>query len=308
VTRSLVPIVLAGPTASGKSGQALALAERLDGEIVCADSRQVYEAMRIGTASPDDDELDRVPHVGFNRVRPEESYDAGRFLEDTDRAVAEVAGRGRVPILVGGSGLYLRSWRFGLDDVPPRDDELRRRLEGEVEALGTEALHARLAELDPASAERIKPQDPVRIIRALEVHALTGRSASELRRSHGEGPPRVDARWLLLEAEQPWLRARLEARAREMFANGLVAEAVALRERLGAGHRLVATMGYEEALQVADGETPEVEAVAKTAQRQARYARRQRTWFKKEPWWRRFDAAAPDLAEQLRAELEGAAS
>src|SRR5690606_10186840 len=137
-----VPVVLAGPTASGKSGLGLALAERLGGEVVCADSRQVYEGMVIGAAGPADDEKRRAPHVGYHVVPPEERYDAGRFLSDTDRYVGEVRARGHLPILVGGSGLYLRSWRHGLTDVPPRDDEVRARLERELAEQGTQALHA----------------------------------------------------------------------------------------------------------------------------------------------------------------------
>src|SRR5690606_4228525 len=126
---AFVPVVLAGPTASGKSGLALALAERLGGEIVCADSRQVYEGMVIGAAGPSEDERRRVRHVSYQEDPPEERYDAGRFLADTDRFVREVSARGHRPILVGGSGLYLRSWRHGLSDVPARDDEVRARLE-----------------------------------------------------------------------------------------------------------------------------------------------------------------------------------
>lgn len=294
VRSALTPLVIAGPTAAGKSALALALAaSEPAGVVVCADSRQVYEGMRVGTAAPDADELTRAPHAGYNVVPPEERYDAGRFLQDTDRLVEEVQRAGRRPILVGGSGLYLRSWRFGLSDVPARDDAVRERLEREVEEQGAPALHARLKERDPASADRIEANDPIRVVRALEILEVTGERPSALRRSHAETPPRVDARWLLLEAEASWLRPRLRARVAAMFERGLVDEACALRERLGPGHRLLSTMAYEEALAVADGALPRADAVEIIEKRQWQYARRQRTWFKKEPWWERAAATRP---------------
>lgn len=301
---AFVPVVLAGPTASGKSGLALALAERLGGEIVCADSRQVYEGMVIGAAGPSEDERRRARHVGYHEVPPEERYDAGRFLADTDRFVREVSARGHLPILVGGSGLYLRSWRHGLSDVPARDDEVRARLERELERDGVEALHARLAREDPDAAREIQPRDPVRVVRALEILEVSGQRPSELRKSHGSDDVRVHARWLLLEAPMEWLTARLEQRAREMFEAGLVDEAVALRERLGPGHPLLGTMGYEEALLLAEGTLDEERALATLVRRQRQYARRQRTWFRKERWWTRLDASAPDLLEQTLRALE----
>ena len=290
MVRSTLTVVVAGPTAAGKSALAVQLAAE-GGTVVCADSRQVYEDMHIGTASPDDGERAAARHIGYNVVPPEEAYDAGRFLADTDRYVEEQCADGRRPVLVGGSGLYLRSWRFGLDDVPGRDDEVRARLEAEVQATGSPALHARLAAADPEAAARIEPQDFIRVVRSLEILEVTGQRPSTLRRADWSAAPRVEARWLILDADGEWLRPRLRARAEEMFRAGLVEEALALRERLGAEHRLLQTMGYEEALAIADGGIDEAAAVEKVARRQWQYARRQRTWFKKEPWWERFDAA-----------------
>jgi tRNA dimethylallyltransferase len=303
VRSPLTPVVLAGPTASGKSALALALCERLGGEVVCADSRQVYEGMVLGAAAPSPEERAKVAHHGYNAIPPEEPYDAGRFLTDTDRFAAEVRARGKVPVLVGGSGLYLRVWRYGLEDVPPRDDVVRARLEAELEERGAAALHARLAASDPEAAARIKPTDPIRIVRGLEILEVTGQRPSALRKRHGAAAPRVEATWLLLEAAQEWLAPRVEERARHMMVAGLVDEAVRLRERLGEGHRLLRTMGYEEALLVADNTLSPREATALMAGRQRQYARRQRTWFKKEPWWRAFEASAPGLLPSLEAAL-----
>jgi tRNA dimethylallyltransferase len=290
VRPALTPLVIAGPTAAGKSELALRLAARDDGMIICADSRQVFEGMVIGSGGPSDADRARAPHAGYNDVPPEQTWDAGRFLEVADAHVAAAQQRGKRPILVGGSGMYLRSWRFGLGDVPPRDDAVRARLESEVAAQGAPALHARLQQLDPDAASRIEPQDPVRVVRALEIHEVTGGRASERRVSHA-GPERVQARWVLLEADTGFLRPRLKARAAAMLAAGLVDEARALRRRLGPEHRLLSTMGYQEALLVVDGALDEPAAVDAIERRWWQYARRQRTWFRKEPWWHRLDAA-----------------
>lgn len=289
---SLEPWVIAGPTASGKSALAIDLAERLGGEIVCGDSRQVYAGMRVGAAGPSDAERRRVPHHGYHEVDPRETYDAGRFLVDTDRHIADIQARGRVPLIVGGSGLYLRSWRFGLPDVPPSDAAVRARLEAELREQGPGVLHARLQRIDPSGSARIASGDGVRIVRALEIWEVSGRAPSELRPGYEGASPRHEARWLLLEAPAPWLEGRLAARAQEMFAAGLPEEALALVERVGRDHRLLGTMGYEEALGVAEGTLTAAAALERTVTRQRQYARRQRTWFRKETWWTRVDASA----------------
>jgi tRNA dimethylallyltransferase len=301
------PLVIAGPTGVGKSGLALDVAERATGTIVCADSRQVYETMVIGTAAPDAQERRRVPHVGFCEVPPEAVYDAGRFVAETDARCARLAADGRLPLLVGGTGMYLRSWRYGLDDVPEADPTVRAQLEAELDEVGPERLHRRLAGIDPETAARVAPTDPVRIVRALELFEMTGEKASDLRRSHQDAAPRVDATWVLLDAPLDWIEPRLHRRAEQMLADGLVDEALALRDRLGAEHRLVKTMGYEEALALHDGELPREAALTRIVKRQRRYAKRQRTWFKKEPWWRRIDVLAAGDLRPLADELVAAA-
>ena len=273
---------------------------------MCGDSRQIYAGMRIGSAAPDERERALVPHHGYNVVAPDETYDAGRFLEDTDRYVAEVRARGRLPVIVGGSGLYLRAFRYGLGDVPAKDPEVRARLDAEIREAGPLALYERLRKIDPEAGRTIEPMDPVRIVRALEIWEVTGRRPSELRTTHLGDDVRTEARWLLLDADPKWLAPRIDARARRMFDEGLVEEARELERMVGAGHRLLATMGYEEALRCARGELEREEAIALTAKRQRQYARRQRTWFKKEPWWARLDPSRADLVEQ--ASLQGLGS
>ncbi len=282
-----LPIVIAGPTASGKSALAMRLAKEMDGEIICADSRQVYQYMRIGTAGPSLDEMAQIPHHGFHTIDPKCEFDAGQFLLQTDAFVADVLARNRVPILVGGTGMYLRSYRYGLSDVPKRDDAIRQQLFEDIKQYGLESLHQKLAKKDPVAALKIAPQDEVRIVRALEIIELTGQAPSDLRIGHRDVEPRVNASWVLLWPDREWLTKRLAQRVDLMLAEGLVDEAVALRDYLGPDHHLLSTMGYEEALWFADGKISLEMAREKIIIRQRQYAKRQQTWFKKEAWWQR---------------------
>lgn len=282
----LTPIVIAGPTASGKSAYAMRLAKDIKGEIICADSRQVYSRMRVGTAGPTAKEEKEVPHHGFHTIDPKEKFDAGRFIEQTDAFVNEIRSRGKTPILVGGTGLYLRAWRYGLGDVPSKDEQIRKQLNERLQNEGLASLYAELKQIDEDSAATIYAQDAFRILRALEIFYATKKKPSELRKSHFYRQPRIDAKWLLVWPEsREWLRARIEKRARVMFEQSLVVEARELKNYLGAEHPLVKTMGYEEALLLDEGRISYEEAIEKTALRQNQYAKRQLTWFKKEPWW-----------------------
>lgn len=283
-------LVIAGPTASGKSALALAIAQQHSGEIICADSRQVYSGMRIGTAGPSEEEMHAIPHHGFHTLDPLAALDAGKFLTQTDRFVADVRSRGNLPILVGGTGLYLRSYRYGLMDVPPKNEVLRSQLIEEARSIGLQTLHERLRALDPLSADAISANDEVRIVRALEIAALTGERPSDLRKSHTQDqPPRVDAQWILLWPQREWLMERIAQRAAGMFDEGLVEEALQLRDHIGSDHPLMHTMGYAEALLLADGTYTYAQALETVTIRQRQYAKRQMTWFQKEPWWTRVE-------------------
>lgn len=281
------PIVIAGPTGSGKSAYALKLAAQVGGEIVCADSRQVYQGMVIGTASPSDEEKALVAHHNYNVIDPHDRYDAGRFVSDTDRVVTEISARGRVPILVGGTGLYLRCYRFGLSDVPESDPMLRKALQARLEREGASALYEELCALDAETAQKISPNDAFRILRALEIITLSQNKVSTLRKSHFDAP-RAEAQWLLLHPERKALNQALLARTEQMFKDGLVEEAVALRERLSdPEHALLQTIGYQESLAYVDGICTVDEAIERTFIRTRQYAKRQTTWFQKESWWTR---------------------
>jgi len=304
--RSARPIplaVLTGPTASGKTRIALELAERWGAEIVSADSMQVYRRLDIGTAKPTAAERARVPHHGVDLAEPDEPFDAVRFREAAEAAIADIAARGRRVLVVGGTGLYLRVLLYGLASLPPPDPARRRELEEEAERVGSAALHARLTTLDPAAAARIHPADRFRIIRALEV-AATGRRISEIQAAHRFAEPCHPHRMVALRVERAELRARILRRAEAMLAAGLLDE---VRRILAAGFspdlRPLRAFGYREPVAAVLGRRP-VEGLAEAIARDtARYAKRQLTWLRGE---RGVEWCEPEV-ERVAERLAGAA-
>jgi tRNA dimethylallyltransferase len=281
-------IVVGGPTASGKSAVALALAEALDGEVIGADSRQLYAGLPIASAGPDDDERRRARHHLYGTIDPADTLAAGRFVDLADAAIADVTARGRVAVVVGGTGLYLRALRLGLDDALPADPALRAALQQRMQQEGLPALVDELRRLDEGAADAVDEKNPVRVLRALErVHA--GVRAHHDVDALLQRPPRAGvarAWWLLVDVEPALLATRIERRTRAMFATkAIVDEACALAGLLPAGHALLGTIGVAEALAIAAGDLDVDGAVARVAARTRQYARRQRTWFRKEPWW-----------------------
>jgi tRNA dimethylallyltransferase len=303
-------VVIAGPTASGKTALAVQLAERLGGEVVSADSQQVYRGFDIGTAKPAAEELARAPHhlISILDARAER-MDAARYAARADAAIAEVAARGRVPLIVGGSGLYLRALLHGVMDAPGRDPAFRAALRARAEEVGWPALHAELAEKDPAAAARITPNDRVRIERALELFHATGQPASALRQAHGFLPDRYAFLGLRLEWPRPELFARIDARAAQMFQAGLVEETRALLEAGLHDAPPMGSIGYAQAQAVLRGAFTLEAAVADVALQTRRYAKRQMTWFKKERGLRPLappsGAALDALVDEVRAFLAG---
>ncbi len=288
VSQTIFAIV--GPTASGKTDVALRIAERIGAEIVSCDSMQLYREFDIGTAKPSAEERGRVRHHLVDLLSPDEAYSAARYAEDADRAIADIVGRGRRVLVVGGTGLYLRALRFGLFAAPPRDDALRRQLLDE-EARKGGILHCKLRAVDPRAAERIAPADLVRLVRALEVHTLTGVPLSEHHARH-RPVPRHPIEVMLLDPPRDRLELRIAARVDVMLAGGLVDETRRIRQRWGSEVAGLSSVGYAEVAQLLDG------ALAASALSDAifratrRYARRQRTWFSREPGARRF--GSPD--------------
>jgi tRNA dimethylallyltransferase len=274
-------IVVAGPTASGKTELAAALALRLGGEVVSADSRQVYRLLDAATAKPPRGLRERVPHHLIDCAAPSEAYDAARFAREAGAAIADIRARGRVPVVCGGTGLYLAALLEGLTPLPPRDPALRARLEADAAREGRAALHARLAAADPAAAAGIPPANAARVIRALEVLELTGRPIS----AHWAGGRAggLDARVLRLEVRPEVLKGRLEARAAAMWP-ALMAEVRALvPARLSGAEPGLTGLGYREAMSVLRGERSEAEGLAEMIRATAAYAKRQRTWFRRRP-------------------------
>jgi len=273
-------LVLAGPTASGKTRLGIQAALRLGGEIVNADSQQVYRGLDVGTAKPTAAERAQVPHHLLDVADPGEGMDAARWTALADAAIAGIAARGRLPVVVGGTGLYLRALLHGVVGGPGRDPALRTLLEEEAALHGRPALHRRLAGIDPGAAARIRENDLVRIVRALEM-AAGGRTQSELFEAHRFAPRRYRYRLLALDVAPDELHRRIEARACAMARGGLVDEARWLVDRFGtAPPRL--PIGYEDAIACARGEFDVDELATRIARLHRRYARRQVVWLRRE--------------------------
>jgi len=292
-------IVLTGPTASGKTALAVELARRLGAEIVNADSQQVYRGLDAGTAKPTQEERAAAPHHLFDVAEPGDRMDAARWLELADRAIADIAARGRVPLVVGGTGLYLRALLHGVAAAPGRDPLLRARLEAEAAREGRASLHRRLARVDPAAAAKIGENDLVRIVRALEI-AAGGRTQSEVFAEHRFQEERYRARLLALDVPREELHRRIDARVPALFRGGLLEEAARLSARDGGLPRKL-PIGYAEAAEVLAGRVELDEAVRQVRVAHRHYARRQIIWFRREPGleW----LAAPVDPEALAAEI-----
>lgn len=277
------PIVVAGPTASGKTAAALAIARRVGGELIGADSVQVYRGFDIGSSKPTVEELGGIPHHLIDILDPDEEIDAMAYARLADEAIAGVHSRGALPIVVGGTGLWLRALFRGLVDLPPVDAALRARLEAEADRLGPPAFHRRLATVDSKAAAAIHPNDKLRIVRGLEVYEQTGQALGDLREAHRLGAPRYDHLFVVLDPPMDALTARVEARVDVMLEAGWVEEVRRLRERWGDEVRAFGKVGYQQVLEhLRDGVSLE-ETHRRVARANRTYAKRQRTWFRGEP-------------------------
>lgn len=274
-------VAIVGATATGKTALAEAVALALDGEVVCADSRQVFRDLEIGTGKPDTGVRAARPHHLFDALALDQPASAGWYARAARAACEGIHARGRVPVFVGGSGLYLRAATRGLFDVPPIDPAVRERLREEFAERGAEAMHARLASLDPITAARLPAADRQRVLRALEVGEGTGHPLSWW---HGaQAPKAADEPWRIVQliAGLEPLRERIAARTRSMFDNGLPEETIALVERgLESPLRSLRAIGYDEALDLIAGSIDRREAERRVDLRTGQLAKRQRTWFR----------------------------
>lgn len=305
-TRPLA-IFLMGPTASGKTALACELSERFPLGLISVDSALVYRGMDIGTAKPDAATLARYPHALINIRDPAQPYSAADFRADAMDAMRQVSETSRVPLLVGGTGLYFRALQRGLSSLPEADAEVRARIAAEAAAIGWSALHQRLAELDPPAAERIRPGDQQRLQRALEVIELTGRPLSEQQQGgNGERFPWRVLKLALLPGDRAPLHARIAERFDVMLAHGLLDEVRTLRERgdLHPDLPAIRAVGYRQAWEHLDGQYDVAELRNRGIFATRQLAKRQITWLRSELDARVLEPDAPGLAARAGEALQ----
>ncbi len=292
-----LPLFLTGPTGSGKSAVALLLAEATGGEIICADAYQVYQGIPLLTAQPSPADQARAPHHLYGSVPLTQEMDAAHFEKVALAAVADVQSRGHLPIICGGSGLYIKALTHGLSPLPPGDPQLRSKLE----RLSPAQLAAQLLQLDPGSAAQLNLQNPRHVTRALEICLLTGQPASALKQSWAMARPGV--RGVFLDLPRAFLYDRINARSLDMVRGGVLAEVAALDDNTLSA-TASKTLGLWDFRAVADEATSLPEAVASVQQATRHYAKRQTAWFKRETAFVNLPVSpldtAPEIAEKIR--------
>ena len=299
-------ILLMGPTASGKTGVAVELCARFAVEIVSVDSAQVYRHMNVGTAKPGPELLRRAPHHLIDILEPTQRYSAARFVEDANALMGEIAARGRIPLLVGGTMLYFNALRQGLSNLPPADAAVRLVIDAMAADSGWAALHQELARVDPGSAARLEPSDAQRIQRALEVFYLTGEPMSaHLARGRSAAPPFRLIALALEPSARATLHERIAQRFEAMLELGLIGEVRRLREAYDLNPSLpsMRAVGYRQVWQYLDGEFGLAGLREKGLAATRQLAKRQLTWLRAMPQLTRFDCLAEDLTEQVCAAI-----
>ncbi len=274
-------LCILGPTAVGKTELALRIAQRIEGEIVSVDSRQIYCEMDIGTAKPSAEQLKLVPHHVINCIMPDEYFSAADYQRVADIAIKEIREKGKVPMLVGGSGMYFRAVVDGLFQGPEADRSIRQRLRQQAEEIGISYLYDRLKDLDPKSAEKIHPNDLIRIIRAIEVYEKSGKRISELQQQWESKKPRYEFIAFGLDRPRNQLYERINARVDQMIKDGLLDEA---RKLLKYDRNMISMncFGYKELFDHLEGKISLDEAIELIKQNTRRFAKRQLTWFRKD--------------------------
>jgi tRNA dimethylallyltransferase len=276
-------VALLGPTASGKTALSMHVAQRMQGEIVSCDSVAVYREFEIGTAKPSREERRRIPHHLIDIAGPEEAITAGDYSRLARQAVSEIAARKHLPIVVGGSGLYLRAFLEGLFPGPPRSEALRARLRERAAERGADYLHKLLRRLDSAAAQTIHANDVPKVVRALEV-TISARAPMTGLWQQGRDPlTGFNILRIGLNPDREALYQKINQRAREMFSSGLLEETCTLAERYGASAWPLSSLGYKQAMQHLRGEISLEQAIAAAQQGHRNYAKRQMTWFRREP-------------------------
>lgn len=300
VTTGIRVNCLTGCTASGKGRAGLELARRLGGEIISVDSMKIYRRMDIGTAKPSREARAEVPHHLIDVVEPNEPYSLARYVEEAERAVRDIAARGKPVLAVGGTMLYVRGLTAGVFEGPGADPEFRRGLRERAARDGTPALHVELARVDPTAAERIHANDLRRIERALEVYHLTGTPISELQQQWDRPTNRYDCRIVALRRPKEEANRRINARVHRMIEAGLVDEVGALlAEPRGIGHQAAQAVGYAEIIAHLKSEMSLADAVERIKINSRHLAKHQRTWMRRMPGIKWVDVTEGDTVEQV---------
>jgi tRNA dimethylallyltransferase len=299
-------ILLIGPTASGKSALAMALADRFPVEIASVDSAQVYRGMDIGTAKPSISERATVPHHLIDILDPTEAYSAARFRSDAVGLIREISARGHIPLLVGGTMLYFKALREGLSELPESNAAVRAQIDAEAAERGWPAMHAELAHVDPRTAARLKPTDSQRIQRALEIYRVTGKPISRLVGRRKSALPFRSIELALVPSDRGELHRRIERRFDAMLERGLVEELRALRQRYALRPTLpsMRCVGYRQAWQFLDGEINEKELREHGIYATRQLAKRQLTWLRGMEDTHTFDCLSADLGSRVLAYLQ----
>ncbi|NOQ77238.1 MAG: tRNA (adenosine(37)-N6)-dimethylallyltransferase MiaA [Methylococcaceae bacterium] len=289
-------LFIMGPTAAGKTDLAIEIAKQYPVEIISVDSALVYRGMDIGTAKPEADVLQQYPHHLVDIIDPTESYSVGNFRHDALTLMADITARGKIPLLVGGTMLYFKALQQGLSDLPAADSTIRAKLEAEAEQYGLPHLHARLAEVDPVSAQRIHVNDPQRLQRALEVYEITGKSLTELTATKQESIPYRVVKIILSPFQRSVLHQRIENRYKDMMTNGFIDEVKILFKRKDCHPDLPAirAVGYRQAWAHLAGEYDQETLVEKAVIATRQMAKRQLTWLRAQNDGVWFDSG-PDL-------------
>lgn len=302
-------VFLMGPTASGKTGLAVALAQQLPLELVSVDSALVYRDMDVGTAKPDAAILARAPHHLIDLIEPTQSYSAAQFRVDALRTMEAVTARGNIPLLVGGTMLYFNALQHGLNNLPEADPEIRAVIDARAAREGWPALHAELAAIDPATAARLQPNDAQRIERALEIWQVTGRAMSDwLQQSRSDALPYRLLKIALLPSDRAVLHRRIAERFDAMLAGGLLEELTALRARYPGLHRALPSMrcvGYRQAWEYLEGEVDAATMRDKGIFATRQLAKRQMTWLRGMDDVERLDCLRQDLPAATGALIAG---
>jgi tRNA dimethylallyltransferase len=300
-------VVILGPTASGKTALSIALAEKFRGEIVNCDSVALYREFDIGTAKPTPEERARVPHHLFDFVDPTQEMTAGEYARQARQIITEISARGLLPIVVGGTGLYLRALLEGLFAGPQRSEELREKLRERAAERGSGYLHRILQRLDPASGQKIHANDAPKLIRAIEVCLASRQKMSEMWQRGRDPLAGFRIMRVGLDPDRTLLYDRINVRARKMFEQGLIEETKNLIDKYGESTRPLSSLGYKQAVQFLHGEMTMQQAIAAAQQGHRNYAKRQMTWFRPEPdvrWSRGFGDDSRIQAQTIKNIME----